>query len=255
MKNSIIYALVFVGLQAAAGLIIGGAWALMGEDVHELTTTKMVATMTLFSALTLAVFLLAKWAEVSPRWLLTQQWTVLIWAVIAAMGMVIPETWLLEQIPELPNWIEDEQEMLMNNYWGYLAIGLLAPLAEEIVFRGAILRTLLTQMKPWTAIAVSALLFSLVHMNPSQMPFAFLVGILLGWMYWRTGSILPSMAYHWANNSIAYIVYRTYPDPDIKLVDIFKGSETHVYMAVLFSLLIFIPAIYQLHLRMKRAEG
>jgi hypothetical protein len=63
------------------------------------------------------------------------------------------------------------------------------------------------------------------------------------------------MAYHWANNSIAYIVYRTYPDPDIKLVDIFKGSETHVYMAVLFSLLIFIPAIYQLHLRMKRAEG
>ena len=168
--------------------------------------------------------------------------------------MVIPFTWLQEQMPELPNWIEDEQQQLLSNYWGYLAIGLLAPLAEEIVFRGAVLRTLLTSMKPWTAIAVSALIFGAIHMNPAQIPFAFLAGILLGWMYWRTGSILPGMAYHWANNSVAYIIYRAYPDPDIKLVDIFKGSEMHVYMAVCFSLLILLPALYQLHLRMRSAE-
>ena len=253
MKNSIVYTLVFLALQVLAGAVVGGIWKL-GMGIQDSTVMMLVVTMAVFSVLVIAVFLLAKWTEVSPRWLLTKQWGVLIWSVVAAMGMVIPFTWLQEQMPELPNWIEDEQQQLLSNYWGYLAIGLLAPLAEEIVFRGAVLRTLLTSMKPWTAIAVSALIFGAIHMNPAQIPFAFLAGILLGWMYWRTGSILPGMAYHWANNSVAYIIYRAYPDPDIKLVDIFKGSEMHVYMAVCFSLLILLPALYQLHLRMRSAE-
>ena len=253
MKNSIIYTLVFLALQIIATFLVTTAWHLIYKNA-DMSATEMTVVMTVFSVLVIMVFVKAKWTEVSPHWLLTKQWAVLTWAVIAALGLVVPFTWLQEQMPELPNWIEDDIEMLMSNYWGYLSIGLLAPLAEEFVFRGAILRSLLTQMKPWTAIAVSALLFSLVHINPAQLPFAFLAGILLGWMYWRTGSILPGIAFHWANNSIAYIIYRTYPDPDIKLVDIFQGSQTHVYMAVFFSLLIFVPALYQLHLRMKRSE-
>ena len=247
MKNSIIYVFVFIALQVLAGWIFT-------KETQDVTTTNLVIMMTVFSVSVIGVFLLARWTVVSPRWLLTRPWGVLIWSVIAAWGMMIPETWLMEQMPELPNLIEGEQEMLMSNYWGYLAIGLLAPFAEEIVFRGAILRSLLASMKPWTAIVISALFFSIVHMNPAQMPFAFLAGLLLGWMYWRTGSILPGMAYHWANNSAAYILYRAYPDPDIKLVDLFKGSELHIYMAVFFSLLILVPALYQLHLWMRRAE-
>ena len=147
--------------------------------------------------------------------------------------------------------------MLLRDRWGYFIIGLLAPLCEEIVFRGAILRSLLSspRLSPWAAIGISALLFALVHLNPAQMPHAFVIGILLGWMYWRTGSILPGMAYHWANNSVAYVIYNIYPDPDIKLVELFKGSEQHVYMAVGFSLLILLPALYQLHLHMRRASS
>lgn len=253
MKNSIIYTLVFLALQVMAGVIVAGIWKLV-YGTQDTTVMMLVVTMAVFSALVIALFLLARWTEVSLRWLLTKKWDVLIWSVVAAMGLVVPITWLQEQMPELPNWIEDEQTLLMSNYWGYIVLGLLAPLSEEIVFRGAILRTLLTSMKPWTAILISAFIFGLIHMNPVQIPFAFLAGILLGWMYWRTGSILPGMAYHWANNSIAYIIYRAYPDPDMKLVDLFKGSELHVYMAVFFSLLILLPALYQLHLRMKRAE-
>ena len=85
------------------------------------------------------------------------------------------------------------------------------------------------------------------------MPHAFLVGLLLGWMYSRTGSILPGVAYHWANNSIAYVVYNVYPDTHLTLVDIL-GSQRHVLMAVGFSLLILLPALYQLNLWMRRAE-
>ena len=158
-------------------------------------------------------------------------------------------------MPELPNFVEQEFDMILKDRWGYLTIGLLAPLAEEIVFRGAALRSLLaSRLSPLAAIVISALLFAVAHLNPAQMPHAFLVGLLLGWMYWRTGSILPGMAYHWANNSAAYVLYAFYPNPDIKLIDIFKGSEQHVYMALGFSLLILLPALYQLHLWMRHAD-
>jgi membrane protease YdiL (CAAX protease family) len=73
-------------------------------------------------------------------------------------------------------------------------------------------------------------------------------------MYYRTGSILPGVAYHWANNSVAYVIYALYPDPDMKLIDVFKGSQLHVYMALGFSLLILLPALYQLHLWMRPAK-
>jgi membrane protease YdiL (CAAX protease family) len=218
----------------------------------DMTAALLITITAVFSTLSIALFLGVRWAEVSRAWLLTRPWSVLFWSVIAALGLIIPSTWMMEQLPDLPNIVEQEFDTLLSTRWGYLTIGLLAPVAEEIVFRGAILKTLLTKYRPWVAIALSALLFSVGHLNPAQMPHAFLIGLLLGWMYWRTGSILPGMAYHCANNSVAYVLYNVYPNPDIKLIDIFQ-TNSHVLMAVGFSLLIVLPALYQLHLWMRRA--
>lgn len=255
MKKAICYLLIFLGIQLVGGAIINTLWAVI-TNTSDYTAALIITLTTVVSIITILVFLLTRWTVVSPNWLRTRPWNVLVWSVIAALGALIPSMWIQEMIPELPNLVEDEFDMILANRWGYLAVGLLAPLSEEIVMRGAILKELLKSPKlsPWGAIAISALFFALIHMNPAQMPHAFLIGLLLGWMYWRTGSILPGVAYHWANNSAAYVLYNIYPDSDIKLVDIFKGSELHVWMAVGFSLLILLPAIYQLHLWMKRAE-
>ena len=130
--------------------------------------------------------------------------------------------------------------------------GFVSPFIEELVFRGAVLRALL-QWTPrhWVAIAVSALLFALAHMNPAQLLHPFLIGLLLGWLYERTGSIVPGIIFHWANNTVAYLLIRIYQDPDITITQIF-GSQSRVMMAVGFSLLIFLPALYQLNQRMKK---
>jgi hypothetical protein len=255
MKKAIIYLIEFLAIQLIVGFIVATVWKLITKS-EDTTTGLLITTTVATGVITIAIFLLARWAEVSPNWLRTRPWTVLTWSVIAALGALIPSAWLQEQIPELPNWVESEFDMILTNRWGYLAVGLLAPLSEEIVLRGAILKELLKSPKlsPWGAIAISALFFALIHMNPAQLPHAFIIGLLLGWMYWRTGSILPGVAYHWANNSMAYIIYNIYPNPDMKLIDVFKGSQQHVLMALGFSLLILVPAIYQLHLWMKRAD-
>ena len=156
-------------------------------------------------------------------------------------------------MPELPNFVEEEMGGMMNARGGYFVICLLAPLVEELVMRGAVLRALLLWRKdrPWTMIAISAFLFALIHMNPAQMPHAFVIGLLLGWMFYRTGSIVPGVAYHWANNTAAFILFKLYPDPSTHLIDIL-GTQRNVAAAVAFSLLILLPAIYQLNIWMKK---
>ena len=252
MKNALIYTIIFGAIQVVVSFIIQGIWTLvMGIDA-VMNATGMIITMAVFSILTMAVFLLAKWSVVSRHWVRTRPWFVLFWCVLAALGAIVPSVWLQEHMPELPNIVEGEFDMIMKDRWGYLVVGLLAPLAEEMVFRGAILRSLLHwKPNPWVGIALSALLFAVIHMNPAQMPHAFLIGLLLGWMYWRTDSIVPGVVYHWVNNTVAYILYNIYPNPDLTLVEMF-GTEQKVLMALGFSLLIFLPSLFQLNQRLEK---
>lgn len=252
MKNALIYTVIFGAIQVIVSFIVQGIWTLvMGKDT-VMNATGMIITMAVFSILTMAVFLLAKWSVVSRHWVRTRPWFVLFWCVLAALGAIIPSVWLQEHMPELPNIVEGEFDMIMKDRWGYFVVGLLAPLAEEMVFRGAVLRSLLQwKSNPWIGIVVSALLFAMIHMNPAQMPHAFLIGLLLGWMYWRTDSIVPGVVYHWVNNTVAYVMYNLYPNPDLTLVELF-GSEQKVLMALGFSLLIFLPSLFQLNQRLAK---
>ena len=252
MKKAIIYLCVFLIIQVTASFIVQGILTLTtGKSMME-SATSFILTTALFSVVTVVVFLWAKWSEVSRHWIRKRPWVTLIWCVVAALGAIIPSVWLQEHMPELPNLAEDAFDMIMKDRWGYVAVGLLAPLAEELVFRGAILRALLQWCsKPWVGIALSALFFAVAHMNPAQFPHAFLIGLLLGWMYYRTDSIIPGIVYHWINNSVAYVMYNLYPNPDITLTDLF-GSERTVLMAVGFSLLIFLPALFQLNARLEK---
>lgn len=215
-------------------------------------TLKLIIATSLANIVAIALFFGLCWTPFTRAYVQSRPWGVLFWTAIAAIGVIIPSEWLQEQMPVLPNLIENEFDGILRNRWGYFAVGIMAPIAEEAVFRGAILRSLLSSIRPWTAIALSALLFALIHMNPAQMPHAFLVGLLLGWIYWRTGSILPTILFHWVNNSVAYAIYNIIPQSqNLRLIDLFV-TDTRVLLAVLFSLLILVPALYQLHLRMKR---
>ena len=254
MIKAIFYTITFVVIQILMPLLTGAILQLMGKQASQQNATTIIIAMAASSIVILALFLFFRWTQVSRSYVRSRPWATFFWCALAAMGAIIPSEFVQELLPALPNIVEEEFDMILRDRWGYFAVGLLAPISEELVFRGAILRALL-QWTPrhWTAIAISALLFALIHANPAQMPHAFLVGLLLGWLYYRTDSIVPGIVYHWVNNSIAYIVYNLYPDPDMKLLDLF-GSQRTVAAAVLFSLLILLPSLYQLNLRLRKAH-
>ena len=255
MRKSFLYLFVFLVIQYFASMLLLALVKVVGNEAWQQSPYMLIASMLLFAVVTVVVFLRLKWARPTRHYLQSKPWITVCWAVMAAFGTVIPSMAFQEALPELPNWVEAEMGRIMDTPGGYFVVCLLVPLVEELVFRGAILRELLVwkPLRPWLMIAVSALFFSAAHMNPAQMPHAFLIGLLLGWMYWRTGSIVPAVAFHWTNNTIAYILYKLYPDPDLHLIDVL-GSQRTVAAAVLFSLFILVPAVYQLHLWMRQPK-
>lgn len=81
-----------------------------------------------------------------------------------------------------------------------LVIGILAPIAEELIFRGLIFRRLKDYVKPWIAVVISSLVFGLYHGNMVQFLYASLLGVLLAIIYQRTGTLWAAIAAHMAVN-------------------------------------------------------
>lgn len=84
-----------------------------------------------------------------------------------------------------------------KGWWGPMfVLVIVAPLTEEVVFRGMILRGLLTRHNVRLAIVISAALFALAHLNPWQAASASSLGVLFGWWYYRTCSVVPGLIGH-----------------------------------------------------------
>lgn len=93
-----------------------------------------------------------------------------------------------------------------SNIFAFTTIVILAPVLEELIFRGVILRGLLKRYSPVTAIIVSSILFGAVHLNPWQFISASILGMFIGWVYYRTQSISLAIIIHGFNNLTATVI-------------------------------------------------
>jgi uncharacterized protein len=87
-----------------------------------------------------------------------------------------------------------------------LAASVLAPFAEEVAFRGYVLSALRTHLRPGAAIVGSSVLFAAMHLDPVRFPAVLFLGLFLGWLAWRSGSIWPAVAAHAVNNGLGSLV-------------------------------------------------
>ena len=109
---------------------------------------------------------------------------------------------ILERIFPLSRWEEQAfSEMVASSVGAVVATCVLAPVLEEMLFRGVLLRSFLGKHPRWAAISASALLFGFAHLNVYQFALAFWLGLFLGWLYERSRSLIPCIALHAALNS------------------------------------------------------
>ena len=89
----------------------------------------------------------------------------------------------------------------------FIAVVILAPLGEEIIFRGFLQQILEKHWKDITqAILFTALIFSLIHMNPYWFVQIYFLGVILGFLAWKTQSIIAPLILHSLNNSMALLL-------------------------------------------------
>ncbi|MBX3499204.1 MAG: CPBP family intramembrane metalloprotease [Alphaproteobacteria bacterium] len=86
-----------------------------------------------------------------------------------------------------------------------LVIGVLAPLVEELVFRGLLYGYVEGRFGGEAALIVSSLAFAAAHIEPIHVALVLPIGVLLGWTRMRTGSLWPAIAAHVANNTVAVL--------------------------------------------------
>lgn len=231
---------------------------MIGFQTHDTTPMVNIVSTIAASIITIALYGWRKWAPLNSRYLNTRPWFAMFWVVWLTIGAAIPLTAALDATGwQMPDIYKQMFKGMMRNDMGFIAVGVLVPIAEEMVFRGAILRRLLDltgNEKRWIAIVTSAALFGLVHGNMLQGLNAFAMGLMLGWMYVRTRSIVPGVVMHFTNNSLSYIMYRMYPGADeMTLREFYGGDMTRVWLSVVFSLMIFGAALYQLNMRLKKS--
>lgn len=89
-----------------------------------------------------------------------------------------------------------------------LAIALAPAVCEEVLFRGALLRGLAARIPPLAALLISSAMFSAYHFKLVQMPATFTLGLVLGVLALRAGSILPAVIAHLLNNTMVLVVAR-----------------------------------------------
>ena len=268
LTDVVLYLIIFIVVQIIMMYAGAGIWAGIKGEGYQATLQAastggnaiLTALVSAFSSIiTLVIFLKTKWTPLTRGYLLSKPWGTLLWVALFSLGTIIPLSFLYEQLGiEMDENTQQIITSMMKEPWGYVAVGILAPLAEEVVFRGAILRTLLGIMSKknhWVAIMISAAIFGAVHCNQAQFINALLMGLLLGWMYYRTQSLVPGILLHWVNNTMAYVLANIMPQSDGKLIDLFHGDEKTMYYAVGFSLCIMIPSFIQMIIRLKKAKA
>ena len=170
-----------LGANALAGaIVLGWGWTRMGPAARATFRFRAFSPGLL---LPMSVFLLG--ASI----------------VLSDFDNVVRSAW-----PMPPEFEELFRQLLAGGFLSFLLLVIEAPLVEELVFRGLILRGLIARQGVRRAIVLQAILFAALHLNPWQFVPAFFIGLFLGWLFLKTGSLGACILFHAAWNGLSFFL-------------------------------------------------
>lgn len=238
MKTFFKFIGVYFGLQIAVvvACVVGvGIYniATGSQFTDRLEDTLLWGTLIAFAAIIAFVWWRGYVDKDRKTWSMEYPVVTFLCAVGFAFSGLVMQDALNMCIP-LPNWFEVTFTQMMGTWIGFLAIVLIGPVMEELLFRGWIMRVLLERTTPTKAIVYSALIFGLIHMNPVQIVYAGLIGLILGWLYYKTGSLIPSIVMHIAANGASFVISAIYTEEE----NLMAVTGRTGYVVLLFSALV-----------------
>ena len=252
MLRSVKYILLFFGLEILSVVLLAPLFLISGFEMSLYVTLALLVGNALFVGYVLA----KKKIDIRTGFLDNKPWPLLLICVCATLFFLMPECELISVLSL--DKISEEFDFMSVPLAGILAAGIMAPVAEEVLFRGIIMRSLLrerwAESRPWLAVLISAFLFSLFHFNPNQMLGAFAMGLFVGWLCHRTGSLLPGIVVHMTNNIIACLGYfiPTINDTE-SFYDLFRQPAAY-WLVLSLSIVLCAASVYLAAAELKRME-
>ena len=170
----------------------------------------------------LTIYLVIRHYKISPRFEFRPRYPGLLpYALVAWVLLLFVEMGITYFLPDAESKFRMMTNMVLNHpFLMFFLLSVAAPILEEMLFRGIILKYLLKKYRPLTAIIISSLVFGLFHMNIWQFVGAGLLGMLLGYLYWRSGTLFYPVLIHFLNNTLALFMvlhYKTMTPDDMEL--------------------------------------
>ncbi len=176
---------------------------------------------------------------------------VILLSTVAVICLQLSVTMPVVELIPMPESIKQMFMELAKNSGKYVFIAavIVAPVVEEFVFRGVILKGFLKRYSPLKSILISSILFGFVHLNPWQFITAMIIGSFSGWLYYKTKSLQLSIHVHMVNNLFATLfseVLGKEKSMDMSMSEMLGG--THVMIAVIAGgLIISVFSIWKIH--------
>lgn len=219
VAKSLCYLALFLGMQVLVMLPAILAAALQAAidgpvEEGELYTllTADGTTYTLISGLAtiivvLAFYLIRRRRLSEALWLRRVDAPVLWTGAALSPGLYLIVTLVLAALPDA--WTQSYNDAASGidtgSFIGVLSVALVAPVVEELIFRGLIMTRLSRVMPGWLAVVLAAAVFGACHGHPVWAGYAFVLGTLYGFVALRAGSILPSILGHLVFNAIGQV--------------------------------------------------
>lgn len=215
LTTKIAFSIVFISLISAffAGALVIGAGLSQPDSQQKIYNLLSFVVGQSFMLLPLLYFLIIKKEPIIDRLRIRAiKKDVVFYTFLLSIGVVILSDELdriVNIIWPAPDYILDLNNLLQpESTLGFilliLAIVVIAPIGEELLFRGFLQQILEQSWNDTTrSILVTALVFAVIHMNAYWFIQIYFLGILLGFLAWKTKSVIPSLILHSVNNGLA----------------------------------------------------
>ena len=165
----------------------------------------------------------------------------------AAQNLIGEVNVALDKILPPPAWFWELFNKVFESDYGIygaiLKVVIMAPVIEELIFRGIIMHGLMRNYSKFTAVFASALMFALFHLNPWQFPATFILGLILGILMIRTRNIYLCILGHAINNALALVSMKYWDD--LQKTSFFQCSKSSQLMiSALIAILAFVMILF-----------
>ena len=211
----IAFSIVFISLISAffAGALVIGIGLSQSSSSQKIYNLLSFVIGQSFMLLPLLYFLTIKKEPILNRLRIRAvEKDVIVYTFLLSIGVVVLSDELdriISIVWPAPDYILDLNSLLQpESMLGFilliLAIVIIAPIGEELLFRGFLQQILEHKWNDTTkSILVTALVFAIIHMNAYWFIQIYFLGILLGFLAWKTKSVIPSLILHSVNNGLA----------------------------------------------------